>query len=420
MSCVASFETPGPVIVRLCGSWPLLSTSKVYSPGASVVFGSVILYSTSVTETFCAAASASPDPFPKISTAASIPKKNSTQTMRKSQSWRPGNCGQRRGTAIETTSAKPANAAPASPRPSFWPVDSACSSSTRRMLFGGRAPRSGHFAYEAGRMDRSRDRVSGAVGRPTRCQLRKGNAANVCGNSQAQAAQLPRCELERAHRYRVALASALPIHYLAAARVDEGAPNDLTTVATGQTPGYAALGERVAGILEAAEEAAEKIRGAARREAAELERLAEVQSERVKNELTVDARPLRTEAEEYARDMRLAVEAYATQHRRQAEEEGLKMVTDAEKQSASMKKSAEEMVRQVEDEVRRREEQLRAVVRMLEQRKRDSIERLWEIAALVEDVLPSREDTLSRDLERRAAPSSCALDRKSTRLNSSH
>src|SRR5438067_13393864 len=101
--------------------------------------------------------------------------------------------------------------------------------------------------------------------------------------------------------------------------------------------------------------------------------------------------------------MRLAVEAYATQHRRQAEEEARKLVGDAERQANSMREAAEEMVRQVEGDVRRRQEQLRAEVRMLEQRKRDSTERLREVAALVQDVLPSREESLPNDLERRAA-----------------
>jgi hypothetical protein len=65
-----------------------------------------------------------------------------------------------------------------------------------------------------------------------------------------------------------------------------------------------------------------------------------------------------------------------------------------------MREAAEEMVREVEGTVRRRQEQLRAEVRMLEQRKRDSIERLQEIAALVQDVLPSRtDDSLADDLK---------------------
>ena len=73
--------------------------------------------------------------------------------------------------------------------------------------------------------------------------------------------------------------------------MDEGARNDdLTAVASGQGSGYAGFGERVAGILEAAEEAAERIRESARHEAAELERLAAVEAERLQNELTAEAR----------------------------------------------------------------------------------------------------------------------------------
>jgi hypothetical protein len=48
--------------------------------------------------------------------------------------------------------------------------------------------------------------------------------------------------------------------------------------------------------------------------------------------------------------------------------------------------------------MRRRQDELRGEVRMLEQRKLDALERLREIAAAVQDVLPS-EDSLTRDLE---------------------
>ena len=73
--------------------------------------------------------------------------------------------------------------------------------------------------------------------------------------------------------------------------MDEGARNDdLTAVATGQSSSYTVFGERVAGILEAAEEAAEKIRESARHEAAELERLHEIAA------LVQDALPSRDES----------------------------------------------------------------------------------------------------------------------------
>jgi hypothetical protein len=46
--------------------------------------------------------------------------------------------------------------------------------------------------------------------------------------------------------------------------------------------------------------------------------------------------------------------------------------------------------------VRRRQEELRSEVRVLEQRKRDALERLREIAAAVQDVLPASD--IERDL----------------------
>jgi hypothetical protein len=149
--------------------------------------------------------------------------------------------------------------------------------------------------------------------------------------------------------------------------------------------GYAALGDRVTGILEAAEQAGEEIRADARADA-----------ERLKQELTAEARALRAEAEEYARDMRLAVEAYAKQHRRQAEEEARGIVAEGERQSAATREAAEQMVRQVEADMRKRQDELRAEVRILDHRKREALERLREIAAAVQDVLP--DDELARDL----------------------
>ena len=75
----------------------------------------------------------------------------------------------------------------------------------------------------------------------------------------------------------------------------------------------------------------------------------------------------------------------------------------------STREAAEQLVRRVEADVRDRQEHLRAEVRMLEQRKRDALERLREIAAVVQDVLPTRErpDSMVSDLkpERQAAPS---------------
>ena len=85
------------------------------------------------------------------------------------------------------------------------------------------------------------------------------------------------------------------------------------------------------------------------------------------------------------------------QHRRQAEVEARSIVADAEKQSATIRETAEQTTRQVEADARRRQEALRDETRMLEHRKRDALERLREVVAAVQDVLPS-EDSLARDL----------------------
>jgi hypothetical protein len=167
--------------------------------------------------------------------------------------------------------------------------------------------------------------------------------------------------------------------------------NGLTEETPAEPRGYAALGERVTGILEAAERAAEEIRRDAKQQASEHDRAARTDAERLTKELTEEARSLHAEAEQYARDMRLAVEAYSTQHRRQAEEEGRKIVADAEGQASTMREAAEQTVREVEGDIRRRQEKLQAEVRLLEQRRREALEQLREIAALVQEVLPATE-----------------------------
>src|SRR5215211_4186820 len=209
--------------------------------------------------------------------------------------------------------------------------------------------------------------------------LRNERRPNVCGRPKAQASQLPRCESEPAHRCSLATvferkrlpgparSISLPTRPRGKERrvlEDNGHAND-RPAEPAEPQGYGALGDRVTGILEAAEQAAGEIRAEARKLAADLQREARAESERLKEELTADARRLRQEADEYARDMRLAVEAYATQHRRQAEEEGRAIVAQAEKQSTTRREAAEQLTRKVEADVRRREDALRGEVRLL-------------------------------------------------------
>ena len=90
---------------------------------------------------------------------------------------------------------------------------------------------------------------------------------------------------------------------------------------------FAEVGAGVTAILEAAEQAAEKIRADARKEAAALIHEAEEavaarlqaltrDADRVREEAETEATRVREEAESDAPDMRLSVEAYGTKQRR--------------------------------------------------------------------------------------------------------
>jgi flagellar biosynthesis GTPase FlhF len=137
---------------------------------------------------------------------------------------------------------------------------------------------------------------------------------------------------------------------------------------------YVDVGERIASVLHAAEQAAEQIRTDARREA---------------EELTAGARQARDEADEYAQDVRSGVDGYANQHRREAEEEARQMLATAEAEAKALREAAQDMARQLEDEGRRRREELRDETRHLEERRKRALEDIREIAAQLEDVIGS-------------------------------
>ena len=90
-----------PLIARSCGIFPTFLASKVIFPALKVVVPVVILNSVSSTATAppCGAAGVVPgaatascffDSAPKVSTAASIPKKNTKATTMNASSPRPG------------------------------------------------------------------------------------------------------------------------------------------------------------------------------------------------------------------------------------------------------------------------------------------------------------------------------------------
>jgi arylsulfatase A-like enzyme len=157
---------------------------------------------------------------------------------------------------------------------------------------------------------------------------------------------------------------------------------------------YAELGDRVAAVLQAAEEAAEQIRADAR--AAADEQLEEAKRE---------AKRVRVEADTEAKNTREAVESYATNHRREAEEKATKMLADAEGQARASREAAEAMAKRIEESARTLEEEVREQERMIRGRMQRYLAALRDVSGQIEDVLGETErgeQTLVEALDQRA------------------
>jgi hypothetical protein len=143
---------------------------------------------------------------------------------------------------------------------------------------------------------------------------------------------------------------------------------------------YAQLGDRVAAVLQAAEEAAEQIRLDAGSAADEL--LAEAKRE---------AQRVRVEADTEAKNTREAVESYATNHRREAEEKAAKTLTEAESQARASREAAEAMAKRIEESARTLEEEVREQERMIRGRMQRYLAALRDVSGQIEDVLGETE-----------------------------
>lgn len=160
------------------------------------------------------------------------------------------------------------------------------------------------------------------------------------------------------------------------------------TQSPAQAKGYTDVGETVAGVLRAAEEAAEKIRAEARAQAIEIVEGAQGSASTRIDELTRDAERSRQDADDYAKDIRQAVDSYGSQQRREAEEEARRIVADAEEQARAMREAAQEMAGQIEAEARRRHDGLREEIRSLEERRQRVLVGLRELAAQLNELFP--------------------------------
>ena len=155
--------------------------------------------------------------------------------------------------------------------------------------------------------------------------------------------------------------------------------DDLSTSdASGQPAlsSYAELGERVAGVLAAAETAATQIREDARASAEEILSLARDEAE-----------TLRRETAAYDADTRAAVESYASDRRREVDDEVQQQLADGEMQARATRQAAEAMARQIESDAKRRSQALRDESRALEDRLQKAAQGLRRMTAGIEELL---------------------------------
>jgi cell division septum initiation protein DivIVA len=155
-----------------------------------------------------------------------------------------------------------------------------------------------------------------------------------------------------------------------------------------QAKGYTDVGEAVAGVLRAAEEAAEKIRKEARAQAIEIVEAARGDATARIVELTREAERTRHDADDYANDIRQAVESYGSRQRREADEEARKILAKAEGQARATREVAQEMAGRIEDEARLRGDRLRDEIRSLEERRERVLVGLRELAAELNELFP--------------------------------
>lgn len=146
---------------------------------------------------------------------------------------------------------------------------------------------------------------------------------------------------------------------------------------------YGKLGEHVTSVLEAANEAASKIREEARTAAQEIAEHAQREAgtwlERARaetEELSHEASRLRIEAEEESREMKERANAYATEKRREADRQATAFLARAKREASDYTRAAQE-----------RSATLAKNVELSEQRLRQLVGGLRDLAIRLEELL---------------------------------
>jgi hypothetical protein len=155
--------------------------------------------------------------------------------------------------------------------------------------------------------------------------------------------------------------------------------------------GYAEFGDRVAAVLQAAEEAATQMRADASKAAEQMTRQAEQESKSLLEKAKSEAQRVRVQADTEAKNTREAVESYATNHRREAEEKASKLLSEAERQARASREAAEAMARQIEERAQTLGEEVREQERMIRGRMQRYLAALRDVTGQIEEVIGETE-----------------------------
>jgi hypothetical protein len=156
-------------------------------------------------------------------------------------------------------------------------------------------------------------------------------------------------------------------------------------------PDVTQVGDRVAAVLRAAEEAAEQIRADAQAAAEQMRRQAEQEAEARLEESRKEAERVRTAADAESESTREAIQLYATNHRREAEEKAARLLSDAEMQARSAREAAEAMVQRIQESARSLEEEVREQERLVRGRMQRYLAGLRDVSGQIEAVLSETE-----------------------------
>jgi hypothetical protein len=120
---------------------------------------------------------------------------------------------------------------------------------------------------------------------------------------------------------------------------------------------HAEVGDRVSGVIKAAEEAAEQIRADAHAEAATIKHEAEEAAVKAIREAAKERDELRAASEAAAETMRIENDNYATGLKCEAEAEAARLIVEGEAQARALREAAEQMALTMEaNALRRRDE----------------------------------------------------------------